>query len=139
MEDILYECEDMLLEETQALMDIRRNSGGWSVEDLCNLEKILKSIEHIQRSVMMDSVDPEEDYSNNRSYGYSNGYSNRNYNQSSSGTRYNVRMSSRSYPNRRSGHADPAMKAELERRLGMAKDENERMVYMNWLNEMNNG
>lgn len=137
MEDILMECEEALVEEVQGLLDVRRNSGGWSAEDICNLEKVLKSIEHIERSVMMDSVDPEENYRGGRSYGYNDGYSNRNYSQNSSGSRYNVRMSSRSYPNRRSGHVDPMLKSEIEKRLSMAKDENERMVYINWLNEMN--
>lgn len=135
MTDILYDYEDyVLLPELQDIMTIKKNGGHLSEQDICNGEKILKSLECIERVLMMDSVDPEEDvrYGNDM-------YNNSGHNRSNSRANYGTNYSrSNSRYGRRYGHDESEFRAEVEKRMNMARNDQERAVYANWLNEMDN-
>ena len=137
MEELLFEYEDILLDELKDIKDIKLKGNRLSEQDICNGEKILKSIEHIERIVMLSSVDPEDyEPDNYRSDGY--GVNRNGYNRSNS-MNYGTN-NSRSYSryNRRYGHDENEFRAEVEKRMNMARNDQERAVYMNWLNEMDN-
>lgn len=137
MEELLFEYEDILLDELKDIKDIKLKGNHLSEQDICNGEKILKSIEHIERIVMLSSVDPEDyEPDNYRSNGY--GVNRSGYNRSNS-MNYGAN-NSRSYSryNRRYGHDENEFRAEVEKRMNMARNDQERAVYMNWLNEMDN-
>lgn len=144
MTDILYGYEDILLEELNDIAAIKKNGAHLSEQDICNGEKILKSIEAIERIVMLSSVDPEEyevqygarSYSNG---GYNANYNGNGYNRSNGGANYGNNYSrSNSRYSRRYGHDENEFRAEVEKRMNMAHNEQERAVYANWLNEMDN-
>lgn len=138
MEKLLFEYEDILLDELKDITEIKLKGNHLSEQDICNGEKILKSIEHIERIVMLSSVDPEDyEPENYRAGGRS--YSNSGYNRSNSGN-YGNNYSSRSNSryNRRYGHDENEFRAEVEKRMNMARNDQERAVYANWLNEMDN-
>lgn len=137
MEDILYEYEDMLVDELKDIMEIKKSGNRLSEQDICNGEKILKSMEHIERIVMLEEVDTEDDryFSNS----YSNDYNRNGYNRSNSGANYGTNYSrSNSRYGRRYGHDESEFRAEVEKRMNMAHNDQERAVYANWLNEMDN-
>lgn len=143
MEDILYEYEDILLDELNDIIDVKKNGSHLSEQDICNGEKILKSMDFIEKIAMYKSVGPE--YYENRygddGYGsYNNGsYSaNSGYNRSSNRANYGNNNSRSNSYGRRYGHDENEFRTEVERRMNMARNENERAVYANWLNEMDN-
>ena len=138
MEDILYDYEDMLVDELRDIMEIKKSGNRLSEQDICNGEKILKSMEHIERIVMLSSVDPDEYENNNSSRSYSNSGYNRSYGRDNYGNnQYSKSYRSNNYGHRY-GHDVNEFRAEIEKRMNMAPNENERMVYANWLNELGN-
>lgn len=139
MEDILYEYEDILVDELQDIIAIKKKGSRLSEQDICNGEKILKSIEHIERIVMFDSIDVEEYEERYGDNNYSRSYNNGGYNRSNSRANYGNNYSrSNSRYSRRYGHDENEFRAEVEKRMNMARNDNERAVYANWLNEMDN-
>ena len=139
MEDILYEYEDILVDELQDIIAIKKKGNHLSEQDICNGEKILKSIEHIERIVMFDSIDVEEYEERYGDDNYSRSYNNGGYNRSNSRANYGNNYSrSNSRYSRRYGHDENEFRAEVEKRMNMARNDNERAVYANWLNEMDN-
>lgn len=137
-DEIYFEYEDMLKEELNDIMQKKRNGMSFSVEDICNGEKILKSIEHIERISMMDSVSPEDDlmYGTNQSY-RANQYGN-NYSRNQYGRNYGNMNARMNYSSRRSGHSPEDFRNEIMQKLNMTNDPQEKMFLNNWLNELNN-
>lgn len=132
MEEILLNYEDIMLDELKDLIAIKKNGGQYSTQHICDGEKILKSIEHIERVLMLDAVDYPEENGNYRYGNYSNGSSSgRSYRYGN----YSTGGSYRGYNSNRSGH-DANIRAEVERRMNMARNDNERAVYSDWLNEL---
>ena len=142
MEDILYEYEDILIDEIKDLTNKKRSMGRLTEQDICNGEKILKSMECIERVLMLDSVDSEDyenRYGNNYGNGYSMGsYSSNGYNRSNGKANYGNNSRSGSRYSRRYGHDENEFRAEVEKRMNMATNDQERAVYANWLSEMDN-
>lgn len=127
MEEILKSYEDIMLDELNDLITAKKNGTMLTAEHICDGEKILKSIEHIERILMFDLID-EDSYSSSGSY-------NANYRTQPrySASSYNKNR----YGARRYGH-DSTLRAELEKKLSMARNENERAVYSDWLMELDN-
>lgn len=139
MTDILYAWEDTLLEELEDLVAIKKNGGKLSEQDICNGKHITSSIESIERTIMIANVDPEEYEYGNDSNMMPNTYSRNNgYNRSSREAHYGNNYSRSNSYARRYGHDENEFRAEVERRMNMARNDNERAVYANWLNEMDN-
>lgn len=127
MEEILKSYEDIMLDELNDLITAKKNGTMLTTEHICDGEKILKSIEHIERILMFNLVD-EDNYSSSGSY-------NANYRTQ---PRYSASSYDRNrYGTRRYGH-DSTLRAELEKKLSMARNENERAVYSDWLMELDN-
>lgn len=145
MEEKLFEYEDMLMAELEDIMAKRRAGQSFTEQDICNGEKILKSMEHIERIAMMGEVSPEEDlmYGNNNGYSASyraNQYGNSRYGRSNQGNQYGANYSnnmSRSYSGRRYGHTPEDFRMEIQERLSRTNDPNEKLMLNNWLNELN--
>jgi hypothetical protein len=88
---------------------------------------------------MIANVDPEEYEYGNDGNMMSNTYSRNNgYNRSSREAHYGNNYSRSNSYARRYGHDENEFRAEVERRMNMARNDNERAVYANWLNEMDN-
>lgn len=144
MEKILFEYEDMMIDELKDIIAVKKNGGRLTEQDICNGEKILKSIEHIERVVMLAEVNPEDYEEDTRRYGNNYNanrgsyFSNNGYNRSNGGSYGNNYSRSNSGYSRRYGHDENEFRAEVERRMNMARNDQERAVYENWLNEMDN-
>lgn len=138
MEELLFEYEDILLDELKDIKDIKLKGNHLSEQDICNGEKILKSIEHIERIVMFSNVDPEAYEPENYRNSGNGSYDRNGYNRSNSGNYGNNYSRSNSRYNRRYGHDENEFRAEVEKRMNTARNDQERAVYMNWLNEMDN-
>ena len=138
MEELLFEYEDILLDELKDIKDIKLKGNHLSEQDICNGEKILKSIEHIERIVMFSNVDPEAYEPENYRNSGKGSYNGNGYNRSNGGNYGNNYSRSNSRYNRRYGHDENEFRAEVEKRMNMARNDQERAVYMNWLNEMDN-
>lgn len=140
MEEKLFEYEDMLMAELEDIMAKRRAGQSFTELDICNGEKILKSMEHIEQIAMMGEVSPEEDlmYGNNNGYSASyrtNQYGNSRYGRNQYGT--NTSSMTRSYSGRRYGHTPEDFRMEIQERLSHTNDPNEKLMLNNWLNELN--
>lgn len=140
MEEKLFEYEDMLMAELEDIMAKRRAGQSFTEQDICNGEKILKSMEHIERIAMMGEVSPEEDlmYGNNNGYSASyraNQYGNSRYGRNQYGA--NTSSMTRSYSGRRYGHTPEDFSMEIQERLSHTNDPNEKLMLNNWLNELN--
>ena len=128
MEEKLFEYEDMLMDELIEIMEKKRGGQSFTEQDICNGEKLLKSMEHIERIAMMYGNNYGRNiYGNNSSY-RSNQYSNN----------YGNRMTRSNYSNRRSGHTPEDFRMEIQERLSHTNDPNEKLMLNNWLNELNN-
>ena len=142
MEEKLFEYEDMLMAELEDIMMKKRAGQSFTEQDICNGEKILKSMEHIERINMMDSVSPEEDLM------YGNNYGNNSYRANQYGNNYRANqysqnygaMSSRSsYSRNRYGHNENEdFRMKIQERLSRTNDPNEKLMLNNWLNELSN-
>ena len=140
MEEKLFEYEDMLMAELEDIMAKRRAGQSFTEQDICNGEKILKSMEHIERIAMMGEVSPEEDLMYGNNNGYSASYRTNQYGNSRYGrNQYGMNTSSmtRSYSGRRYGHTPEDFRMEIQERLSHTNDPNEKLMLNNWLNELN--
>lgn len=128
MEELLREYEDIMLDELNDIRSVVKSSGSMlTSQHICDGEKILKSIEHIERILMFNQIDDESFYGAN---GYGSNYK--------AQPQYNSQAYSRNrYGTRRYGH-DSTLRSEIEKKLNMATNENERAVYSNWLMELDN-
>lgn len=138
MEEKLFEYEDMLMDELIEIMEKKRGGQSFTEQDICNGEKLLKSMEHIERINMMSSTTPEEDLMYETNYGRNSYGNNSSYRSNQYGNNYGNRMTRTNYSNRRSGHNVDDFRMEIQERLSHTNDPNEKLMLNNWLNELNN-
>lgn len=138
MEEKLFEYEDMLMDELIEIMEKKRGGQSFTEQDICNGEKLLKSMEHIERIAMMGSTSPEEDLMYGNNYGRNSYGNNSSYRSNQYSNNYGNRMTRSNYSNRRSGHAPEDFRMEIQERLSRTNDPNEKLMLNNWLNELNN-
>lgn len=143
-EEVLYNAEELLMHEIDDIVDAKRNGKQLSMDDICCLEKMLKGVESINRTLMLQQADRDynedpmafEERTTRNGYGYGSSRAN-NGGYNSSGNYYTMRGSYANrggYNNRRSGHDDA--RAVIESKMNSAIDERERMVYQNLLSEL---
>lgn len=138
MEEKLFEYEDMLMDELIEIMEKKRGGQSFTEQDICNGEKLLKSMEHIERIAMMGSTSPEEDLMYGNNYGRNIYGNNSSYRSNQYSNNYGNRMTRSNYSNRRSGHTPEDFRMEIQERLSHTNDPNEKLMLNNWLNELNN-
>lgn len=137
MTDILFEYEDMMLKELEDLINSHKAGAPFSVEDICNGEKILKSIEHIERVVMLDGVETDDYEQKNSRNNYGN-YGNYGYSNGGNSNGYGNRSSRGGYSNRRSGHDVSGFREAIVSRMNMARSDAERNTLGSLLSEFDN-
>lgn len=138
MEEKLFEYEDMLMDELIEIMEKKRGGQSFTEQDICNGEKLLKSMEHIERIAMMESTSPEEDLMYGNNYGRNSYGNNSSYRSNQYSNNYGNRMTRSNYSNRRSGHMPEDFRMGIQERLSHTNDPNEKLMLNNWLNELNN-
>ena len=138
MEEKLFEYEDMLMDELIEIMEKKRGGQSFTEQDICNGEKLLKSMEHIERIAMMESASSEEDLMYGNNYGRNSYGNNSSYRSNQYSNNYGNRMTRSNYSNRRSGHMPEDFRMEIQERLSHTNDPNEKLMLNNWLNELNN-
>lgn len=137
---VLLDYEDMMAQELMDIMAKKSNGMSFSEADICNGEKILKSIEHVERVLMMDSVEPEEDlmYGNNMyGTGRYNG-SNRYQNNPMGKNQYSMNYGNSYRTGRSYGHNGNDLIKDIQQKMNMTNDPNEKMFLSNWIAELNN-
>lgn len=143
-EEVLYNAEELLMHEIDDIVDAKRNGKQLSMDDICCLEKMLKGVESINRTLMLQQADRDynedpmafEERATRNGYGYgsSRAYGNSGNYYTMRGSFANRSGGRNDYGNRRSGHDDA--RAVIENKMNSAIDERERMVYQNLLNEL---